>query len=809
MVGVIKTGAYLFDGREIVEDRPENAALLGWRLAGELPGGELSTGKLSTGKLPAGKRDPAEAGRRGTMTYGVLAAHHQGGGDPEQGLRLRFDALASHDITFVNIIQTARVSGLTRFPLPYILTNCHNSLCAVGGTINEDDHLFGLSAAEKYGGIYVPPHLAVIHSYMRETRAGCGMMILGSDSHTRYGALGTLAVGEGGGELVKQLLGQTYDFAYPRVIAVYLTGKPQNGVGPQDVALALIRTVFASGFVKNSVLEFVGDGVGGLSVDFRSALDVMTTETTCWSSLWETDGPVRDYLALHGRAGDYRPLYPGKIAYYDGLIRVDLAAIKPMIALPFHPSNAFVIDDFLENSGDILARVEKEGRELIPNPDLRLDLISKVEGPRRVRLDQGIIAGCAGGSFENIMAAAAILGGESPGNGAFSLSVYPGSQPVLLELAKNGAMSRLIAAGVVVRTAFCGPCFGAGDVPAQGGLSIRHSTRNFPNREGSRPMDGQIASVALMDARSIAATARNGGLLCSARGLVPEEGEAPVYHYDDSPYRNRVYNGFGRPRGEVSLRFGPNISDWPPMEALGEDLLVSVAAFIEDPVTTTDEIIPSGETSSYRSNPVGLAEFTLSRKDPGYVGRAKALRRAEEARLRGRGKRAGQGAGPEDPVAVLPELGELLGVIRGLPGFEDASLARIQIGSAIYAVKPGDGSAREQAASCQRVLGGAANFAREYATKRYRGNLINWGIIPFLWEGTPPFDRGDYVFIPGIARGIRENAPRIGVYVIKAGKALPVSLALPELTPAERETLLAGCLINYNRRAAGLEDPGL
>jgi aconitate hydratase len=700
--------------------------------------------------------------------------------------------MASHDITFVNIIQTARASGLGRFPLPYVLTNCHNSLCAVGGTINEDDHVFGLSAAEKYGGIYVPPHLAVIHSYMRETQAGCGRMILGSDSHTRYGALGTLAVGEGGGELVKQLLNQTYDFPYPRVVAVYLTGKPQNGVGPQDVALALIRAVFKSGFVKNSVLEFVGEGIGGLSADFRCGIDVMTTETACWSSVWETDDVIRDYLTLHGRPGDYRRLSPGRAAYYDGLIRVDLAAVKPMIALPFHPSNAFTIDEVLENGGDILRQVEKEGEELIDNPALRLNLTGKIEGPGRIRVDQGIIAGCAGGSFENIMAADAVLRGGSAGNGGFSLSIYPGSQPVMLELAKNGALSRLIGAGAVIRSAFCGPCFGAGDVPANNGLSVRHSTRNFPHREGSRPMDGQISSVALMDARSIAATALKGGLLCSAQGLLPEEAP-PAYHYDDSPYRNRVYNGIGRPREDAPLRRGPNIVDWPSMEALGENLLVKIVSFITDPVTTTDEIIPSGETSSYRSNPAGLAEFTLSRKDPGYVARAKAVRKAEEARL-------GPDGSAGDPAAELPELGEALRAIRGIPGFGDMDFSRLELGSGIYAVKPGDGSAREQAASCQRVLGGTANFAREYATKRYRSNLINWGIIPFTLEGKPPFKRGDYLFIPGIAALIGEGAAEAAAYVIDGGKALPCTLKVPELNPSERGIILAGSLINHNRR---------
>jgi aconitate hydratase len=788
MVELIDNGVYLFEGRDLVEDRPENAEILGRRLAAV----------QNTAKLPG-----AELARRGTMAYGILRAHNTQ--DDDRRLRLRFDAMASHDITFVNIIQTAKVSGLRRFPIPYILTNCHNSLCAVGGTINEDDHVFGLSAAKKYGGIYVPPHLAVIHSYMRETQAGCGRMILGSDSHTRYGALGTLAVGEGGGELVKQLLNQTYDLNYPRIIAVYLSGKPQNGVGPQDVALALIGAVFKTGMVKNSVLEFVGEGIAGLSADFRSAVDVMTTETTCWSSIWETDGLIRDYLSLHGRAGDYRRLSPGKAAYYDGLIRVDLAAVKPMIALPFHPSNTFEIDALLETPGDIFRQVEKDAESLIEGPAPHLRLTDKIEGKNRVRLDQGIIAGCAGGSFENIMAAEAILqggGGGEPGNEGFSLSVYPGSQPVMLELARNGALGRLIGGGVVIRSAFCGPCFGAGDVPANNGLSVRHSTRNFPNREGSKPMNGQISSVALMDARSIAASLRNGGYLRSALGMAPAEETLPAYHFDESPYRNRVYHGIGRPQEEAPLTYGPNITDWPPMEALGENLLLKIVSFITDPVTTTDEIIPSGETSSYRSNPVGLAEFTLSRKDPEYVGRAKAVARAEAARLRLGGPAAeAEGGGAADPASALPELAEVLRALRTIPGFGDMDYRRIQIGSAIYAVKPGDGSAREQAASCQRVLGGAANFANEYATKRYRSNLINWGLIPFSLEEKPPFKNGDYVFIPAIAGAVRENAPAITAYILGNGPPLPYGLKIPELTPVEREIILEGCLINYNRAA--------
>ncbi|MDR3131247.1 MAG: hydratase [Treponema sp.] len=769
MIRISGAGAYVFNGREILEDTPENAGILRKR-------------------LPPDKDAP----RRGTIAYGIIAAHNTSRDDA--ALRLKFDAMASHDITFVNIIQTARVSGLEAFPLPYILTNCHNSLCAVGGTINEDDHAFGYSAARKYGGVYVPPHLGVIHSYMRETQAGCGRMILGSDSHTRYGALGTMGVGEGGGELVKQLLGQTYDTAYPRVIGVYLTGKPRPGVGPQDAALALIGAVFREGLVKNAVLEFLGEGVSGLSADFRCGIDVMTTETACWSSIWETDETIREYMRVQKREEDYRKLSPGPIAYYDRLIRVDLSALKPMIALPFHPSNVYEIDALLENPGDIFRKVEKDAAGLIENPGIRFTLAGQIEGPGRIRVDQGIIAGCAGGTYENIMAAAAILEEKSAGRGFFSLSVYPGSQPVLLDLARKGCISRLIASGAVVRTAFCGPCFGAGDVPANGGFSIRHATRNFPNREGSRPMDGQIASVALMDSRSIAATARNGGFLTSAESF-PADADIPPYQYDDAPYRNRVYNGIGSPRTGEPLRLGPNITDWPEMEGLGDHLLLRIAAFITDPVTTTDEIIPSGETSSYRSNPVGLAEFTLSRKDPAYVGRAKAVRQAELAR---------QGAvreGAACPAAPgLADIADVLAAIRALPEGKGLELGSLRIGSAMYAVKPGDGSAREQAASCQRVLGGAANFAREYATKRYRSNLINWGMLPFTVEGAPPFKTGDYVFIPGIAAAVREGGGSLKAYVVGEGGASTFTLENPGLTPSEREIVLAGSLINFNRK---------
>ncbi|MDR0403324.1 MAG: hydratase, partial [Treponema sp.] len=686
--------------------------------------------------------------------------------------------------------QTARVSGLKAFPVPYILTNCHNSLCAVGGTINEDDHVFGLSAAKKYGGVYVPPHLAVIHSYMREQWAGCGKMILGSDSHTRYGALGTLAVGEGGGELVKQLLGQGYDLAYPRVVAVYLKGTPRPGVGPQDAALALVGALFENGFAKNAVLEFVGPGVAGLSADYRCAMDVMTTETACWSSVWRTDEVIRDWLGLHGRAADYRELTPAPAAYYDGLVTLNLDAVEPMIAMPFHPSKVYELEQLIQNPGDVFSEVEKDAAGLFPK-GARPGLMEKIGKNGEVRVDQGIIAGCAGGTFGGIMAASRILAAAPPdfAAGAFGLSVYPGSQSVFLELVRNGAAAELIAAGAVLKTAFCGPCFGAGDVPSNGALSIRHTTRNFPNREGSKPGQGQIASVALMDARSIAATARNGGVLSSALGAA--EGPEVPYRFDDAPYRARVYNGIGRP-GAGELVYGPNITGWPEMEALGEHLLVKIVSFITDPVTTTDELIPSGETSSYRSNPLALAEFTLSRKDPAYVEKAKALRDA--AKL---WKAADSEAVPAD--GAPPELPLVFAALRRA-GYVGAD---IQLASAIFALKPGDGSAREQAASCQRVLGGGANFANEYATKRYRSNLINWGLVPFIVDGTPPFENGDYVFIPGVRKLVCGTAPSAEALTIRPdGTSDSWTLRAPELNPMERELLLAGSLINYNRRQA-------
>ena len=712
---------------------------------------------------PGLEKDAAD----GTMAWGILSAHNSG---DSSDLRLKFDALASHDITYVGILQTARASGLKEFPVPYVLTNCHNSLCAVGGTINEDDHLFGLSAAVKYGGEFVPAHLAVIHTYMRERYAACGSMILGSDSHTRYGALGTLAVGEGGPELVKQLLGRTYDLKRPEVALVWLTGRPQPGVGPHDVALALVSAVFGSGFVKNKVLEFAGPGVAGLTMDFRNGVDVMTTETTCLSSIWVTDDKTRDFLALHGRPEAYRALRPAAVAKYDCAVMVDLSAIKPMIALPFHPSRAYTIEHFNQNAGDILRQVERDTAQAMDAPNLSYHLTDKLEHGR-LRVEQGVIAGCAGGTYENMAIASALLKGNTIGSGEFALSAYPGSQPVMMELMKTGALADLLAAGATLRTAFCGPCFGAGDVPPHQGLSVRHTTRNFPNREGSKPDIGQVAAVALMDARSIAATALNGGLITPATDYdIPEE---PEYHYDDSPYRARVYMGAGRPKPDTALRFGPNIADWPAMEMLPENLVLEIASSITDAVTTTDELIPSGETSSWRSNPHKLADFTLSRKDPGYVPRAKAVRALEAERLGGKS-------------ALLGELSKLTGLSL-LP-------VNTGIGSAIYAVKPGDGSAREQAASCQKVLGGWANVAREYATKRYRSNLCNWGILPFVSDRT--FAVGQKLIVPGVRKAVEEG--REDIEALLAGKdnsVEKITLRLP-LTASERPIILAGSLIN-------------
>ena len=716
------------------------------------------------------------------MAYGILKAHNTSG-NMEQ-LKIKFDKLTSHDITFVGILQTARASGLEKFPVPYVLTNCHNSLCAVGGTINEDDHVFGLSCAKKYGGIYVPPHQAVIHQFAREMLAGGGKMVLGSDSHTRYGALGTMAMGEGGPEIVKQLLEQTYDIPMPGVVAIHLTGKPEKGVGPQDIALAIIGAVFENGYVNNKIMEFIGDGIDNLSVDYRIGVDVMTTETTCLSSIWKTDAQVKEFYDIHGRSEDYAELAPADVAYYDGVVEVDLSAIKPMIAMPFHPSNVYSIEELNSNLEDILRDVEKKALvSLDNNKDIQFTLTDKIHDGR-LYVEQGVIAGCAGGGFENICDAADILRGKYIGADEFSLSVYPASQPVFMELVKNGAIADLMATGATVRTAFCGPCFGAGDVPSNRGLSIRHSTRNFPNREGSKVTSGQIASVALMDARSIAATAANQGYLTAATDM-DVEFKKPKYFFDKSIYENRVYNGVGKADPSVEIKFGPNIVDWPEMFALTDHLLLKAVSMIHDPVTTTDELIPSGETSSYRSNPLGLAEFTLSRKDPAYVGKAKEVQKAEKARLAG-----------EDIYAVDPQLKDVYAAISAQ--FEVVP-EQTEIGSVIFAVKPGDGSAREQAASCQRVLGGMANIAREYATKRYRSNLINWGMLPFLFDGELPFEKDDYIFVRDIRKAIAEKQETVKAYVANRGMK-EMEFRLGALTDDEREIILKGCLINYNKR---------
>ena len=693
--------------------------------------------------------DKQEA-RKGTISWSILTAHNTSG--DHRKLKIKFDCMASHDITFVGIIQTAKASGMQRFPLPYVLTNCHNSLCAVGGTINSDDHIFGLSSARKYGGIYVPPHISVIHQYMREMMAGGGKMVLGSDSHTRYGALGTMAVGEGGGELVKQLLGGTWDIDYPEVVAVYLTGKPSPGVGPQDIALAIIGAVFRRGYVKNKIMEFVGPGVATMSTDFRNSVDVMTTETTCLSSIWQTDEETRSYLRVHGREQDYYSLSASDMAYYDGCIEVNLSAIKPMIALPFHPANVYEIDTLKENLPDILHEVEMES-EKISLGRAKLSLLDKVE-KGKLRIQQGIIAGCAGGNYVNVVEAANALKHHSCGDNVFSLSIYPSSQPVLMDLTKNGITTDLLSAGAIMRTAFCGPCFGAGDTPMHNGLSIRHTTRNFPNREGSKPGNGQMSAVALMDARSIAATAANGGILTSASELDCWE-NIPQYEFDASPYKNRVYQGFIKGASQQSLIYGPNIKDWPEMSELTENILLNVTSKIMDPVTTTDELIPSGETSSFRSNPSGLAEFTLSRRDPGYVGRSKEIAALEQLRVAG-----------DNPCRLHPELEDIFTQIRQLPGQESVTLQQTEIGSMVYAIKPGDGSAREQAASCQRVLGGLANIAQEYATKRYRSNVINWGMLPLQMKALPEFEVGDFIFIPGIKSALDSELGHITAFVI-------------------------------------------
>lgn len=758
MIKLFSNGVYLINNKDIVEDCNEVNSILKNKIGDNYPS--------------------KEEAKKNTIAYNILKEHNTS--ENMDKLKIKFDKLASHDITFVGIIQTARASGLEKFPVPYALTNCHNSLCAVGGTINEDDHMFGLSCAKKYGGIYVPPHQAVIHQFAREMLAGCGKMILGSDSHTRYGALGTMAIGEGGPEIVKQLLCKTYDINRPEVVGVYLTGSPQKGVGPQDIALAIIGAVFENGYVNNKVMEFVGDGVDNLSADFRIGIDVMTTETTCLSSIWKTDNKIKEFYDIHGRVDEYKELNPGSVAYYDGMIYVDLAKVKPMIAMPFHPSNVYSIEELNSNLNDILADVEKKAGISLDNK-VRFTLRDKIHNGK-LYVEQGVIAGCAGGGFENICDAADILRGTSIGSDEFSLSVYPASQPVFMELVKNGRIADIMATGATVRTAFCGPCFGAGDVPANNGLSIRHSTRNFPNREGSKITNGQIASVALMDARSIAATAANKGYLIAATDI-DVNFTKPKYYFDKSIYENRVYDGVGKADPSVEIKFGPNIVDWPKMSALTDNLLLKVVSVIHDPVTTTDELIPSGETSSYRSNPLGLAEFTLSRKDPAYVGRAKEIQKAEKARISN-----------ESPIDAVNELDPIFTSIKEV--FTDVNNKNTGIGSTIYAVKPGDGSAREQAASCQKVLGGWANIAKEYATKRYRSNLINWGMLPFVLEEELCFDNGDYLFVPNIIESIKEKKTSIKAYVVNKSMK-EFELKLGELTDDEREIILKGCLINY------------
>lgn len=758
MIQLYEGGAYLVNGTQIIADDTSAASAL------------ASAGVQDVSK---------EEAKKGTMAYGILEEHNTSGS--MDALKIKFDKLTSHDITFVGIIQTARASGLEKFPIPYVLTNCHNSLCAVGGTINEDDHMFGLSCAKKYGGIYVPPHQAVIHQFAREMLAGGGKMVLGSDSHTRYGALGTMAVGEGGPELVKQLLNQTYDIAMPGVVGIYLTGKPQKGVGPQDIALAIIGAVFANGYVKNKVMEFVGDGIDNLSVDYRIGIDVMTTETTCLSSIWRTDSQVKEFYEIHKRPEDYKELNPAPVTYYDGMVYVDLAKIKPMIAMPFHPSNVYTIEELNANLMDILDDVEKKAQVSLDGK-ISYTLKDKVKNGK-LYVEQGVIAGCAGGGFENICDAADILRGKNIGMDEFSLSVYPSSQPVFMELVKNGTIADLVSTGATIRTAFCGPCFGAGDVPANNGLSIRHSTRNFPNREGSKITNGQIASVALMDARSIAATAANQGYLTPATDIDVDY-RKPKYFFDSSIYENRCYNGVGKADPSVDIKFGPNIVDWPEMTHLTDNMVLKVVSEIHDPVTTTDELIPSGETSSFRSNPLGLAEFTLSRKDPAYVGRAKEVQLGEKARIAG-----------EDVFAALPEAKEVFETIQKTFPVE---VSDTEIGSVIYAVKPGDGSAREQAASCQKVLGGYANIAQEYATKRYRSNLINWGMLPFVFPDEIPFENGDYLFIKDIKNAIENKVDSVKAYVVNKGMK-EFTLSLGDLTDDERRIILEGCLINYNK----------
>ena len=761
MISLLNSGAYLVGGTQLIPDDGQASAAV---------------------KSKTGKDITKEEAKKGTIAYGILESHNTSGNMDK--LKIKFDKLTSHDITFVGIIQTARASGLEKFPVPYVLTNCHNSLCAVGGTINEDDHMFGLTCAKKYGGVYVPPHQAVIHQFAREMLAGGGKMILGSDSHTRYGALGTMAMGEGGPELVKQLLNQTYDINMPGVVAVYLTGEPMMGVGPQDVALAIIGAVFANGYVKNKVMEFVGPGVASLSADFRIGIDVMTTETTCLSSIWQTDDEIKEFYDIHGRSGEYKELNPEDVAYYDGVITVDLSKVKPMIAMPFHPSNTYTIEELNANLLDILDDVEKKAMVSLDGA-VDYSLKNKVVGGK-LMVDQGIIAGCAGGGFENICAAADIMKGSYIGSDGFTLSVYPASMPVYMELIKNGCAATLMETGAVLKTAFCGPCFGAGDTPANNAFSIRHSTRNFPNREGSKLQSGQIASVALMDARSIAATAANKGVLTAATDFDGSIGKYK-YHFDSKIYENRVFDSKGVADPEVEIQFGPNIKDWPAMTELPENLVLRVVSEIHDPVTTTDELIPSGETSSYRSNPLGLAEFTLSRKDPAYVGLAKDIQVAQKAVMDGK-----------CPIDAKPELKAVMDVIN--KDYPEVGKGNVGFGSTIFAVKPGDGSAREQAASCQKVLGGWANIANEYATKRYRSNLINWGMLPFLIEeGELPFKNLDYLFFPGIRKAVEEKAEEIKGYMVGVDSMKEFTVKLGELTNEERQIILDGCLINYNR----------
>ena len=762
MVKLYEGGAYLLHGTEVIADAPDALAAV---------------------KSKTGIETTKEAAAKETMAYGILSAHNTSGN--MQQLQIKFDKLTSHDITFVGIIQTARASGLEKFPIPYVLTNCHNSLCAVGGTINEDDHMFGLTCAKKYGGVYVPPHQAVIHQFAREMLAGGGKMILGSDSHTRYGALGTMAMGEGGPELVKQLLNKTYDIKMPGVVGIYLDGEPVKGVGPQDVALAIIGATFGNGYVNNKVTEFVGPGVGKLSADFRIGIDVMTTETTCLSSIWRTDDKIKEFYDIHGRSDDFRELEPGAVAYYDGLVYVNLSEIKPMIAMPFHPSNVYTIEDVNANLADVLHDVEQRALVSLDGA-VDYSLQDKIVNGK-LYVDQGIIAGCAGGGFENICAAADIIRGKYIGSDEFTFSVYPASTPIYMELVKNGAVADLMEAGTIVKTAFCGPCFGAGDTPANNAFSIRHSTRNFPNREGSKLQSGQIASVALMDARSIAATAANKGFLTPATDFDIEY-KNPTYHFDSRIYANRVFDSHGVADPSVEIKFGPNIKDWPAMSALPENLILKVVSEIHDPVTTTDELIPSGETSSYRSNPLGLAEFALSRKDPAYVGRAKEVQKAQKAIEAG-----------TCPLDVLDELKPVMAAIQ--KSYPEVGKGNIGVGSTIFAVKPGDGSAREQAASCQKVLGGWANIANEYATKRYRSNLINWGMLPFITEEEHTklsFRNGDYLFVPDIRKAVEDKASTIKAYVV-GDDLKEIDLKLGDLTDAEREIILKGCLINYYR----------